>query len=143
MSSSRPSLRKIIILSATIALVLWVGLTGAWNTRLVQQRMKCAANLEKIGLALSAYLAQHGQSAISLESLPPLGLLESSHLACPAAGQPNYVLVSAPQSGADGTSNARVFEPLANHGKGAHVLFAEGCRFVPKAQFQALNLAEK
>jgi competence protein ComGC len=131
----RPSFRKSVILSTVIVVALWVGLTAAWNTRQVQLRMKCSANLQKIGIALSAYAAQHNEAAPSLNGLRQLGLLDPAHLVCPSAKQPNYILVRHSQGKARPGEGVLVFEPLSNHGHGANNLFVDGtCKFVPKGQ---------
>ena len=131
----RPSFRKSVILSTVIVVVLWVGLTAAWNTRKVQLRMKCLANLQKIGTALSTYASQHNEAAPSLNGLRQLGLLDQAHLVCPSAKQPNYILVRHSQGEARQGEGILVFEPLSNHGQGANILFVNGtCKFVPKEQ---------
>ena len=134
---------KSFILSALIMLVLWVGLTAAWNTRKVQRRMKCAANLQKIGAAFRIYAAEHHETEPLLNWLVQQGDLDRADLVCPSAKDrpPNYVVIPRPRSGTNPADGILAYEPLSNHGDGANVLFDDGhCKFVPREQLQKLNI---
>jgi prepilin-type processing-associated H-X9-DG protein len=138
----RSSLPKYVTQTAIIALVLWVGLTAAWNTRQVQHRMKCSGNLMRIGAALSAYRAQHPEGSPTFGVLLQQGLVRPGELICPAAKdrRGNYQLVN--PGSPNGPDQVLAYEPLTNHRSGANVLFADGkCKFVPSNNFHELNLS--
>ncbi len=142
----RLSFRKFFVLSAVIVLVLWVGLTAAWNTRKMQLRMKCCANLKKIGIAISTYHAEYPERAATLDWLLDQGQIEKGELVCPSAmiAQSNYVLVFRPSGDGDPVGEVLAYEPISNHGQGANVLFRDGrCQFVPRDQLHELNLPEQ
>jgi prepilin-type processing-associated H-X9-DG protein len=139
----RSSIAKYVIQTAIIAVVLWVGLTAAWNTRQVQNRMKCSENLTRIGAALSAYRAQHPEGSATLDALVEEDLIRPGERICPALkeSRSNYRL--ADPRAPNGPDQVLVYEPLANHRSGANVLFADGkCKFVPADKFKELNLPE-
>lgn len=126
---------KSVAITVLVTVVLLVGLSAAWNTRQMQHRMKCAGNMENIGTALAAYFQRQGAAPDSLLRLRETGQLGHGDLTCPATGLTNYSydLHSSP-SGVAG--RVLVFEPITNHGKGAHVLFADRqLQFVPREQF--------
>jgi prepilin-type processing-associated H-X9-DG protein len=136
---------KPFILTSVIVIVLWVGLTAAWNTRIMQQRMTCSSHLEKIGIAISTYLADHPEGTITLNGLVELARIEKPDLVCPSVrdGRSNYALVSRPRGDGGPVGHVLAYEPLSNHGQGANVLFADGkCKFVPKERLGELGLPE-
>lgn len=138
------SRRKSLVISILVVVVLWFGLTAAWNTRQVQHRMKCAGNMQKIGLAHKHYVERNGTQPASLDVLIHSSLLAPDDLVCPALGIRNYVQPPnlKPIVGAEG--EVIVYEPLGNHKNGAHVLFADGrCQFVPREEFSAVVPAFK
>lgn len=138
----RSHLTKNVIQTAIILVVLYVGLTAAWNTRQVQHRMKCSGTLIRIGVALSVYRGRYPDGSPTLDALVAHGLIQSSELVCPAARgrQANYQLAGPRDPVA--SDQALVYEPLANHRSGANVLFADGkCKFVPANEFKKLNLS--
>ena len=142
-AARRSSIPKYVIQTAIIAVVLWVGLTAAWNTRQVQNRMKCSENLTRIGAALSAYRAQHPEVMATLDVLAEQGLIQPGELVCPALKEPgsNYRLTD-PRA-PNGPDQVLAYEPLANHRSGANVFFADGkCKFVPADKFKELNMPE-
>jgi prepilin-type processing-associated H-X9-DG protein len=108
--------------------------------------MRCSSNLEEIGVAVSAYIAEHPEGAITLDGLVELGYLEKGDLVCPSARdeRPNYVLVPRLREEVGPAGRILAYEPLSNHGHGANVLFAGGkCKFIPKEQFQELVDSER
>ncbi len=134
-------LRKSIILSVLIVVVLWFGLNAAWNTRKMQYRMKCAANLKSIAAALKAYDAKFNDRPLSLALLGDLGFVDASELWCPIAKSSMYQYL--PWSSSKGASpdEVLVYEPVGNHVVGSNVLFGDGrCNFVPKDKFEQLNI---
>lgn len=128
----------------SIALVLWVGVTSAVNTRRVQQRMKCSAQMKRIGAAVMEYSGQIPGDESALDWLVASGLVVQEDARCPSAGgNANYVLAPDFSKSEGAVEGYLVTEPGTNHRDGANTFFRNGdCKFIRKAQFRELGIPD-
>jgi hypothetical protein len=117
---------KTIIISLIAVAAVGFGLAAAWNTRQIQHRMQCAANLERIAAALKDDQLRHGTRPTALDDL--LGAaLHPVELRCPATRE-RYTYHDPRSAAAD----VLVHESADNHRGGGHMLFSDfRVQFVP------------
>lgn len=137
----RSRLKPFIIVGLTL-LVLWIGTTSAINTRRVQQRMKCAQQLKRIGDAFLAYHLQAPPGGDTLYWMASKGHVSSVDCTCPSTNHAvSYIILT----GNTGPTENQVLitERGSNHVDGSNAFFANGeCKFVRREQLQSLGIPE-
>lgn len=117
--------------------------------RAAADHARCRANLQQIGVAIANYASTSsgGTFPVSLDDLVASGAITPIALTCPAAGSTDgttsYIYLGMHFTAATASRTTVIaYEPVSDHGDGAHVLFGDGTVVFCNPQQAAQLIAE-
>jgi len=114
-------------------------------------RVRCSANLRRIGDACRRYAFENERYPQDLDSLLKNGYLASADLNCPSpkpsaasAGQSSYVYLGENMSQSTPADAVLAYEPITHHNDGINILFTDGhVAFKPMTAQTAARFVEQ
>jgi prepilin-type processing-associated H-X9-DG protein len=134
---------NVVLWGAYFGLIFAIMVPTMGMARQTANQVKCSSNLKQIGLALAIYANQNGGAfpdTIEQFVADPAAGLTSAVYDCPGtpitppatkspqvlAGSGEYVYVGKGLTNKVGPMTVLAYEPVANHGTGANILYADG-----------------